>query len=107
MYITLYNRHIHPGVNMVLEMGHLDNSDDKSSIEAAAEDVKKWASTASDNIECLVNEVCFHTTYHALRHLVHEACRGWKHTNATSRNVCKSSTYPSNRVRGLRHHLSS
>lgn len=58
MYVTLYNGHVHPGVNMVLGMGGLIGSGDQVAIAAAGEEIKTWASAASGEIVSLVRTVC-------------------------------------------------
>ena len=68
MYVTLYNGHVHPGVNMVLGMGGLIGSNDKAAITAAGNDITTWASAASDQIVHLVSEVY---TFNAVYHTVH------------------------------------
>ena len=62
MYVTLYNENVHPGVNMVLGMGGLIGSKDQAAITAAGEEVKTWATTASDRIVKLIADVrsCTH-----------------------------------------------
>ena len=88
MYVTLYNGHVHPGVNMVLGMGGLIGSNDIAAITAAGEEIKAWATTASDRIVHLVSEVrtvigfCFRAPITLDRR--NSACR---RTSATSKNV--------------------
>ena len=56
MYVTVYNGHVHPGVNMVLGMGGLIGSNDTAAITAAGEEITAWATAASDQIVHLVSK---------------------------------------------------
>ena len=88
MYVTLYNGHVHPGVNMVLGMGGLIGSNDTAAIAAAGEEIKAWAAAASDRIVHLVSEVrtvigfCFRASI-----TLHRRHSGCKRTSATSKSV--------------------
>ena len=57
MYVTLYKGNVHPGVNMVLGMGGLVGSDNQGAIAAAGEEIKIWATAASNRIVELIEEV--------------------------------------------------
>ncbi|KAI0742067.1 hypothetical protein C8Q80DRAFT_1110850 [Daedaleopsis nitida] len=56
MYVTLYDSHVHPGVNMLLGMGKLVGSDDYTAVAAAGQEIQDWAKDASDKIVQLVSE---------------------------------------------------
>ena len=57
MYVTLYDGHVHPGVNMLLGMGKLVGSNDPDAVAAAGKEIQDWAQGASDSIVHLITEV--------------------------------------------------
>ena len=61
MYVTLYDGHVHPGVNMLLGMGKLVGSNDPDAVAAAGKEIQDWAQVASDSIVHLIAEVRFVT----------------------------------------------
>ena len=46
MYVTLYDGHVHPGVNMLLGMGKLVGSNDPDAVAAAGKEIQDWAQGA-------------------------------------------------------------
>ena len=59
MYVTLYDGHVHPGVNMLLGMGKLVGSNDQEAAATAGKEIQDWAQGASDSIVRLIAEVSF------------------------------------------------
>ncbi|KAI1785908.1 hypothetical protein LXA43DRAFT_975985 [Ganoderma leucocontextum] len=56
MYVSLYDSNVHPGVNMLLDMGKLVGSRDQQALVAARCEIEEWARNASNRIVQLVNE---------------------------------------------------
>ncbi|KAI1784673.1 hypothetical protein LXA43DRAFT_194926 [Ganoderma leucocontextum] len=56
MYVTLYNKDVHPGVNMLLRMGGLVGANDANAVAKAGRDIQDWAQAANDHIVELIAE---------------------------------------------------
>ena len=58
MYVTLYNGHVHPGVNMLLGMGKLVGAQDPVAVAVAGNQIQEWAQAANNQIVQLIAQVC-------------------------------------------------
>lgn len=62
MYVTLYNKQVHPGVNMLLGMGKLVGAKDPFAIALAGKEIQAWAQDASNQMVVLITTVCLTRT---------------------------------------------
>ncbi|KAM5544447.1 hypothetical protein V8D89_002107 [Ganoderma adspersum] len=56
MYVTLYNGHVHPGVNMLLGMGKHVGTQDHAAVAVAGKQIQDWAEEANKQIVILISQ---------------------------------------------------